>query len=57
VVGKYLEENCLHVTDPDAVDKLYEILNSKPALISSKVKCNKSRKERAAFLNQIKRST
>ena len=57
VVGKYLEENCLHVTDPEAVDKLYKLLNAKPVLISSKVRCNKSRKERAAFLSQIKKST
>ncbi|WP_292377729.1 hypothetical protein [Methanosarcina sp. UBA289] len=57
MVGKYLEENCLHVTDPEAVDKLHKLLNAKPTLISSKVICNKSRKERAAFLSQIKKST
>jgi hypothetical protein len=55
MVGKYIEQNCLHVKDPKAVNRLHKLLNSEPISTTSNVKCNKSHNEVTAFLSQIKK--
>lgn len=53
MVGKYLEENCLRVTEPEAVEALYNILKMEPMPVPSSATCNKSYEERSNFLKKI----
>lgn len=53
ICGHYIDKECLYITDPEAVKKVYEIIERGCIHPVKKSRCNKSKAEREAFLKKI----